>query len=170
MALRLLNSSPCLQLFYDSDHDWLYLDWQGAITIADGQAGWLALTRCLLERPYACVLNSNAQVTRIAPEVTAWLLRGFERFLQLSGIQQLAWVYAPSVVHSFGLAVSLAAALPRPNLALFADEEQAVSWLEHYSLPYGCAQTPAYAFHSPKALSRLRHLAAALEGRPTGSK
>lgn len=164
MPLRLLYASASLHIHYDTAHDWLYLDWQGELTLPVAQAGWLALARCLLARRYACVLNSNAQLTRIDPQVARWLLRGVERFVQLSGVQLLAWVHAPTI-HGFGFARSLATVLPRLNLSLFADVEQAVSWLAPQAASYASA---GHGAHAPEALGQLHHLVQALERRQAG--
>ena len=128
MALRLLQDNSVLSIFHDADYEWLYLDWRGELTRPAVQQALLLVLRTCLSRPYARVLNSTAQVTGVAWDVPPWLAHTLSEGLPLMGVEQLAWVYAP-FVRGRSMAERIADQLRHLNLALFADAEQAVTWL-----------------------------------------
>lgn len=139
MNLHLLRNTPTIAIYYDSWNNWLFADWQGELTLASVQVACLELAQCVLQRPYARVLNSNAQVTTTQWEVATWLAQDFLPFLTLAGIEKLAWVCAPSL-RGRNLAYTISHRLPAVQLALFDELDEAVSWLQQRPGEYasGC--------------------------------
>ena len=86
MQLQLLHQTTCLTIYYDQCNDWLYLEWEGELTLLLVQEACDALATCVLRRPYARVLNSNEQVTGITWDVAAWLATDFLPHLPLAGV------------------------------------------------------------------------------------
>lgn len=140
MALRLLQDNSVLSIFYDADHEWLYLDWHGELTRPAVQQALLLVLRTCLARPYSRVLSSNAQVTSVAWDVPPWLAHTLSEDLPLMGVEQLAWVYAP-FVRGRSMAERIADQLRHFNLALFADAEQAVTWLGQARAPFSTGRS-----------------------------
>lgn len=139
MNLHLLRSTPTIAIYYDSWNNWLFADWQGELTLASVQAACHELAQCMLQRPYARVLNSNDQVITAQWEVATWLAQDFLPFLTLAGIEKLAWVCAPSL-HGRNMAQAISNRLPAVQLALFDELDEAVSWLQQRTEDYasGC--------------------------------
>jgi hypothetical protein len=129
MNLHLLRSTPTIAIYYDSWNNWLFADWQGELTLAAVQAACFELAQCVLQRPYARVLNSNAQITAAQWEVAPWLAQSFLPFLTLAGIEKLAWVCAPHLRGRNSMP-AVRSQLPLLQLALFDELEEAVSWLQ----------------------------------------
>ena len=97
MQLHLLRRTTCLVIYYDFRNDWLYLDWQGHVTLPLLQEACLALADCFLPRPYPRVLNNNEQVTGVSWGIALWLVTDFLPHMTLAGVQQVAWVFSPSL-------------------------------------------------------------------------
>lgn len=167
MTLHLLRSTPTLAIYYDSCNDWLFADWQGALTLPAVQAACLDLTHCLLQRSYAHVLNSNAQVTAVEWEIAGWLTQEFLPALSPAGVTRLAWVCAPSL-RGRNLAHTILHQRPLLQLAIFDELDEAVDWLRHHRLEYvsGCglplrpAADQAQLEQAAQALARTLCLAA----------
>ncbi|QKG53534.1 hypothetical protein [Hymenobacter sp. BRD67] len=75
------------------------------------------------------VLNSNLQITNVDREVAAWMASNFMPYIDLAGIRQMAWVYAPSV-RGQAMAHEIMARLPNATISLFNEMSEAVAWLE----------------------------------------
>ncbi|MGI4760508.1 MAG: STAS/SEC14 domain-containing protein [Janthinobacterium lividum] len=131
MHLVLLHQTTCLTTYYDQCNDWLYLEWEGELTLALVQEACDAIGTCILERPYARVLNNNEQVTGVSWDVAAWLATDFLPHLTLAGVERLAWVYAPSL-RGQHIVYQLLRRLPGPLVAAFDSVVDAVAYLQRF--------------------------------------
>lgn len=132
MQLQLLHHTTCLSTYYDQCNDWLYLEWEGEITLPLAQEACDALATCVLERPYACVLNNNEQVTGIHWNVATWLLTDFLPHLTLADVEQIAWVFSP-VLRGQHVVYTILNHLPSgPPIDAFDNLADAVAWLQHF--------------------------------------
>ncbi len=176
MELHLLSKTTCLSVYYDSKNNWLFLDWQGELTLPVVQAACVELGRCFLHRPYPRVLNSNTQVTGVSWNVAAWLVREFLPYLPLAGVEQVAWINSTSLLGR-NMAQIVVNWLPWLSATLFDDLEAAVRWLQHlqpasppdYPLP---RHLPATQAKLAQALQELQHnvAAAALQRQPVARR
>ena len=130
MNLQPLCTSVHVSVYFDTANNWLFIDWHGDLTLAKVQLACLELAHCYLSHSYPRVLNSNAQVLSITPDVSDWLVSTFMPALDMAGVQQMAWVFPPqlrdrnSVLDTF-------TRFPHMAISLFDDVEDAVSWLQH---------------------------------------
>lgn len=131
MHLLLLEQTTCLTTYYDQCNDWLYLEWQGELTLPLVQEACDALATCILKRPYARVLNSNEQVTGVCWKVAAWLATDFLPHLSLAGVERVAWVYAPTL-RGQHVVYLLLRQLPGPLIDAFANVADAVTYLQRF--------------------------------------
>jgi hypothetical protein len=129
MNLKLLCSAPHVTIYFDSWNNWLYIEWEGALTLPAVQYACLEVAECFVKHAYPRVLNSNAQVTAMPPDILPWLTRHLLPYLELAGIKQLAWVHAP-ITLALGLGLQVAEGLPHLNIGVFSDLENAASWLQ----------------------------------------
>lgn len=150
MNLKLLCSAPQVTIYFDSWNNWLFIEWEGALTLPAVQYACLEVAECFVEHAYPRVLNSNAQVTEMAPEVMPWLTKYLLPYLELAGIKQFAWVQAP-IMLAMGLGVQVFEQLPHLNIGVFADLEGATSWLQQSNPAYtgGHVPLPRPATESP---------------------
>ena len=139
MKLRHLCSASQVEIYLDTFNKWLYIDWEGSLTLDVVQHACLEIARCYLEHPCPCVLNSNAQVTSITPDVAAWLADEFMSALSLAGVEQLAWIVAPTLRGRNG-ALDAIYRLANTAVHVFEHLEEAVTWLQQTALlPYSGA-------------------------------
>lgn len=89
----------------------------------------LEIARCYLDNAYPRMLNSNAHVTSIAPEVPVWLNERLIPTLALAGIQQAAWVISPTLPGASDILAAYAEQ-SHPVIKFFPDIEEAVAWLQ----------------------------------------
>lgn len=130
MRLQLLRETACVSIYYDSLNEWLFLDWEGELTLPAVQTACLEVAHCFVPRPYARVLNSNAQVTGMSWSVAAWLATEFLPHLALAGIAQVAWVCSPSL-RGRSVVQTVLNWLPGPGVSSFDDLDGAITWLQH---------------------------------------
>jgi len=142
MNLQPLCSSPHVSVYYDSSNDWLYVEWEGNITLPVAQQACVQLARCVLARPYARVLNNNAQLTSVDLQVSAWLVYHFMPHLTLAGVKHMAWVCSPAL-SGLSMVKTIMHWLPRLEATVFTDMEGAVSWLQQRRSPAAQPPRPA---------------------------
>jgi len=155
MNLQLLREAPGICIYYDTCNDWLFIDWQGDLSLRAIQRATLELAQCVLARPYTRVLNSNLLVTSISWEAAPWMLRELLPHLHLAGVEHLAWV-RPESLRGQQLVNSMLSQLPGLCVALFDEMDLAVTWLQRHRPPtlMGCPPP----LHSPEAQARLAQL------------
>lgn len=158
MNLRHLCSAPNVHVYFDSWNNWLYLEWEGELTLPKVQHACLAIAHCFVAHAYPRVFINTTYITRVEWDVAPWLARHFFPYLGLAGVQQLAWVYGPSV-RGHELAEHVLRYLGQQvNVALFGDTEDAVSWLQQVRPSYvsGCTLLPRPAQHDLKLVRLVR--------------
>jgi hypothetical protein len=151
MQLHLLRRTTCLAIYYDFRNDWLYLDWQGHLALPVLQEACLALADCYLHRPYPRVLNNNEQVTGVNWGIALWLVSDFLPHMTLAGVQQVAWVYSPSL-QGRSMVQAILSWLPGQSLTSFDDLAGAVEWLTHTR----AEQAPGYLLPRRAAADQAR--------------
>ena len=136
MNLQHLCSAPHVTVYFDSWNNWLYIEWEGALTLPAVQYACLEVAQCFVQHAYPRVINNDSQITSLPLETASWLGKHFFPYLKQAGIEQLAWVHG-CTVRGFGHASQVLQQLPHLEVGLFSDMEEATRWL---------AQTnPAYA-------------------------
>jgi hypothetical protein len=159
MRLHQLHCTPCLTIYYDLRNDWLYLDWQGHVTLPLLQEACLQLAQCFQRRPYARVLNNNEQVTGFNWSIGPWLVTNFLPHMPLAGIKQVAWV--PSATLQGKSMMQLILNLVVGSLiTCFTDLPSAVVWMKQ-TRPQ---QEPDYLMpqHTPATQAQLAAVVQAL--------
>lgn len=100
--LRHLGSVSPVAGYFDPDNDWLFLEWEGDLTLDVVQRAYQEIARCYRWHASAPrVRTSNAQVTSSAPDVVRWLVEEFLATVSLAGVKQVAW-HLPDAVATRG--------------------------------------------------------------------
>ena len=143
MNLQHLCSAPQVEVYFDKRNNWLFIDWVGDLTLPIMHNAMLEIARCYLDNAYPRLLNSNAHVTSIAPEVPVWLTERLLPTLALAGIQQAAWVISPTLPGASSILATYAEQA-HPVVSFFSDIEEAVDWLQgtRPALTSGSCQLP----------------------------
>jgi hypothetical protein len=129
MQPQLLGATSCLSIYYDSVHNYLFLNWAGELTLPAVQEACVAVAQCYLTSTYSRVVTSNLQVTEVGGNIGAWLSAEFLPYLAVVGVKQLAWVSAPSIA-SRNQAQTVVNRVPNLALTLFDNTEEAIAWLQ----------------------------------------
>jgi hypothetical protein len=135
MDLHLLQKTTNVSIYDDADNDWLFIDWRGELTLPLVQESCLVIAECFLARPYSRILNSNQNVTDFTLNVPVWLHQEYIPLLSHTGIEYLAWVYAPNMLLK-PFIDKLVSKIEVPVVNLFDDVESAASWLQHTRFHY----------------------------------
>jgi hypothetical protein len=133
MQLKLLNTTSCLSIYYDSYHNWLFLDWAGNLTLSAVQDAGIAVAQCYLQHTYTQVLSSNLQVTSSSEHVATWLGIEFLPYLAMTGVKHVASISAPSLL-SRHLGQTIRQWVPGLVLNFFSTTEEAIAWLQQTHL------------------------------------
>jgi hypothetical protein len=128
MSINLLTETPGVSISYDATNHWLYLDWHGDLNLSMVQESCLAIAQCFLSRNCTRILNDNTNVNSITPDVGTWLANDYMPYVQLAGVEYMAWVYSPGIDIQCCTNVALYN-ISTPVVALFSDIASAYSWL-----------------------------------------
>lgn len=129
MNLQHLCSAMRAEIYFDKTNNWVFVDWNGDLTLETVQHTCLGVARCFLDHYYPRVLNSNAQVTSVTGEVAQWLASDFLPAMSLTGIEQMAWVVPPTL-RARNKVLDTVNLFPHVAISLFQDIEAAVAWLQ----------------------------------------
>ena len=135
MNLTFLCAAPHVTIYFDSWNNWLYIEWEGTLTLPALQYACLEVAECFVKHAYPRVLNNDSQLDSLPLEAAPWLAKHFFPHLQQAGIKQLAWVHAPTV-RGLAHATQLVQQLPHLDISLFADMEEATTWLQYANPAY----------------------------------
>ncbi len=155
MNLQSLFTTPNVSVYFDAANNWLFLEWEGDLTLARVQAACREIAQCYLIKSYDRILNSNLRVTSATTDITGWLASTFMPALDLAGVRQLAWVLAPTLCGRTVVLDTLARC-QHMGINLFEDVEGAVSWLQQ-NRPYAApGSSLGYLAPRPSAETRMR--------------
>lgn len=132
MSLLLLRATPHASIYFDQLNHWLYVEWQGKVSLPAAQLACLELARIFVPRPYQRVLISHAQATGFEWDVPGWLAQELLPYLALAGVEQLAWV-SGATARGHDVVHDLLQRLPPLPIVCFDDEEMAVALLQRTS-------------------------------------
>lgn len=156
MNLQHLCSATHAEVYLDRANNWVFVDWQGELTLLAVQHTCLSIARCFLAHYYPRVLNSNEQVTSVSCEVASWLASEFLPALTLIGVEQMAWV-APPALRARNNVLNTLNLFPHIAISLFDDVEAAVAWLQQTApAPLGPGCTPPSRLYADEL--KLRYL------------
>jgi hypothetical protein len=128
MQLEAIVDSPELFIGYDTQNDWLYVDWKGEHDQASSQAGCELMLEALRATPCNKILNDNSNVTRTSMQLTQWGVRWVEQ-MRLAGLQYIAWVLPQSLLARQSVE-STVHAIEAPRVGTFDDVASAYVWLQ----------------------------------------
>ena len=92
MVLHTRYDAPTLSISYDYAHDWLYLDWHGAL---DGDAVMAGGLQLLKQQYRSKVLDNIERITGLWAAAAKWGSGAMLPLLHEAGCRHLAWVYSP---------------------------------------------------------------------------
>ena len=118
-----------MQIWLDTQAQWLYVRWRGCYQEQMAEEGWAYLVQCLRQHPGPKLLNDARFAAHGWAGREQWA--GEELFPQLAkwGVRYVACVYPHALPARFSLDTTLGLA-PQPFLAAFDDLASACYWLQ----------------------------------------
>jgi hypothetical protein len=130
MVLTQLSSEPYLDIYFDQQHGWLYLDWKGYQSNASVKQGCERALELFVERKLSKVLNDNTHTLGIWIGAAPWLIFSLLPRARKAGLKWCAHVYGPSRLSR--ISADAALGLQNPNTADmkgFDSRFEAEAWL-----------------------------------------
>jgi hypothetical protein len=128
MNEELLFQEKYIQIIYNSDEHWLYVNWLGFQTVKSVMEGCEKMLVCLREKSCQKVLNDNTLVDGIWSGAARWGADNWFPRMRQAGLEWFAWVYSPSVLSKLSTDKTLS--LMQPDfIQTFYDLEEAKLWL-----------------------------------------
>ena len=115
---------------YDTDHQWLYSNWIGFVSVEDVKQGCNAGLDAMIRTRCLNLLNDNRQLTGPWKEANEWIAQDWMPRALQAGLKNFAHVASPSIFAEYS-AKDLETRLDEVNfvLKIFKDVELAKAWL-----------------------------------------
>jgi hypothetical protein len=134
MLLPLLTSAS-LDVYYDDDNSWLYLDWKGSHTLETVQADCKRVSGFVQQLGIQKVLNDNSHVTYTTREMVSWVATEYLPWASSAGVAFVAWVCSPVLYSRSDIDFMLQLGIQEPHVAIFDDLASAYAWLSSVHVP-----------------------------------
>ncbi len=127
--INLINK-PFIEIEYNTEYEWLHINWKGQINDEMGIVGCEDILFCLHKYPVKKIINDNRQVYGLwADGINNWLINSwFPRFLG-AGCFFMAWVQSSCPESQASVELALKYEIPNINILVFDDIETASAWL-----------------------------------------
>lgn len=135
MSTKLLLASEVLDVHYDPENAWLYLDWKGPQELELVQAACQDLTTFIKQTGAHKALNDNTHITQTSWELVKWVAYDYLPEVGRLGLEHVAWVQSPlpSCYSRLDLMDDFVGNMPQ--VAIFQDMAAAYEWLTHVAAP-----------------------------------
>lgn len=127
MQLSVIVDSDELYIGYDSESQWLYVDWRGEHTPESSRAACLLMLETLRAHPCPKILNDNSNISQTTMQLSSWSLWWLDE-MRAAGLQHIAWVLPRHMLARRGVE-SVVQTIEKPHVASFDDLASAYNWL-----------------------------------------
>ncbi|OGX85600.1 hypothetical protein [Hymenobacter glacialis] len=137
MPIALLLTSDVLDLHYDAENAWLYLDWKGPQELELVQAACQDVLVFIKQTGAKKALNDNTHITETSWDLTRWVGYDFIPQVAAAGLEYIAWVCSPLLSCRTNLGLMSSFSDQKPQVAVFDEIADAYEWLTsvHASCP-----------------------------------
>ena len=129
MTVTSLLSSDILDIHYDEDHCWLYLDWKGPQHLELVQSAGEHILDCIQQTGVRKVLNDSTCITQTSWPLAQWVSDEYLPRVAQAGIERVAWVQSLDLSSRIHIDLMDDFAEQMPLVALFEDVAAAYTWL-----------------------------------------
>ena len=129
MSIELLLTSDVLDLHYDDENTWLYLDWKGPQDLELVRAACQDVLGFIRQTGAQKALNDNTHITEISWELAQWVGYDFIPQAAAAGLEYVAWVCSPLLSCRSNLSLMSSFSDQKPQVATFDDMSDAYAWL-----------------------------------------
>ncbi len=142
MPIALLLTSAVLELHYDDENAWLYLDWKGPQELELVQAACQDVLAFIKQTGARKALNDNTHITETSWDLTRWVAYEFIPQVATAGLEYVAWVCSPLLSCRTNLSLMSSFSDQKPQVAVFDEIAGAYGWLN--SVHASCPAPAAY--------------------------
>jgi len=128
MHLHPVVEIPGLAIGYDSDNQWLYVNWHGEHTQESSRKACMLVLESLRAWPCSKILNDNSCITHTSAKLSEWGIWWLDEMLR-AGLQYIAWVF-PRHFTARQASEDMLQLIPRPVVGTFDDVASAYGWLQ----------------------------------------
>jgi hypothetical protein len=153
-GLKLLLTTSNVSAYYDSNNDWLYLNWYGELDLDRLRKSCLQIVFCLVAKRYKRILNDNTDLTKATPDVVPWLATELLPYMKLVGIEYMAWILSPNLDVQNEAEAALEE-ITKPVVAVFEDMASAYGWLS--SVDFQSSRMPSSTGSLDQIMSVLKN-------------
>ncbi|MES2765896.1 MAG: hypothetical protein V4642_08515 [Bacteroidota bacterium] len=133
-SIRLFES-PEIDIEYDEDNKWLYVNWKGFQLVQSVKDGCEKMLEFVKEYKCEKVLNDNTLVKGIWAGAAEWGATNWFPRMKNAGVKQFAWIYSPSFFSKMSTDLTLDVASPQllegEFIKTFFSREDAENWLKN---------------------------------------
>ena len=126
--MEYLYDTPALCISYDTEQEWLYVEWKGRHDANTALTGGELILRFLQDRPCRKMLNDNSEVIGDWEKSARWVGTYYYQQMAELGVQYVAWVCPPN----WPARKSMEAAMQfisQPMVAVFDELASGYAWL-----------------------------------------
>lgn len=124
-----LFSQENIEIFYDQENNWLYVNWIGFQTTHAVKEGCGQILKLMVAEACTKVLNDNTLVEGMWSGAAKWGAEHWFPALRAHGLQAFAWIYSPSMLSRLSTDKTLTHARQPDYIRTFDDAEEAKAWL-----------------------------------------
>lgn len=127
MQIHPILETPGIVIGYDSDNQWLYVDWRGEHTLESARECCLLMLDSLRRWPCHKILNDNSNILRTTVQLSEWSAWWLNEML-VAGLHYIAWIFP----RDFGArqhSEQMLQHIQRPIVGTFDDVASAYIWL-----------------------------------------
>lgn len=127
MQIHPILETPGIVIGYDSDNQWLYVDWRGEHTPESSRECCLLMLDSLRRWPCHKILNDNSNIVRTNVQLSDWSAWWLNEMLE-AGLRYIAWIFP----HDFAArqhTEQTLQSIQRPIVGTFDDVASAYIWL-----------------------------------------
>jgi hypothetical protein len=128
-AERSLFTDSYINIEFEKEQAYLYVDWKGYQTERSVMAGCEKMLELLQQHQLSRVLNDNTNVLGIWTPASKWVGENWFPRMKAAGLRQFAWVYSPSRLSQISTDESLKATPTPEIIQTFNNKEEAMRWL-----------------------------------------
>ena len=136
MLLCPLLTSDLLDVHYDQDNAWLYLDWKGSQEFGMVQAACRQVLALIQQTGVRKVLNDSTHITQTTRELASWVANEYLPQVSHAGVVYVAWVYSQVLYSRSNINLVAHLSDPEdPQIVFFDDVASAYTWLSSVHAP-----------------------------------
>ncbi|QNF31675.1 hypothetical protein HUW51_02645 [Adhaeribacter swui] len=124
-----LYSTSQIEIFYDLENNWLYVNWIGFQTTQSVKDGCGKILEYMVSEACTKILNDNTLVEGMWSGAAKWGADVWFPALRGHGLQAFAWIYSPSMLSRLSTDKTLTHAHQPNYIRTFDDPEEATAWL-----------------------------------------